>query len=366
MGADGKRGDAPRRRRGRAKPPGPHDLGHTEVWRAELTRGLRALVDGDEAAAEAHFGRAYRSAPHRAEVCFALGRERLRQGKLDEAEKLLRRAFSPGGMLAAAAALARCLGADPARRAEAHAVLDDALRPGEPGDDEPGLLVVRAELFLEERRAADARDALERARGVLEREQRDAPATRAAITLAMAKVSNLEGIALGEAGRDEEALFAFKRAFDLDPAWSGPMVNMGAVFARLARPARARACYERALVIDAENTVARYNLAEVCRQRGDAIGAEAEYRHVLELEATYPGARIALAELLCDRGRIAEALDLVSAGPVELDREHVSSCCRVAQIMAKNGHLEAAGELVRAARRVDAVRAASMLDPERT
>jgi tetratricopeptide (TPR) repeat protein len=362
MGADGERGDAPRRRRGRGKAGAARAEveAPTEVWRVELNRGLRALVDGDEVAAEGHLERAYRSAPERAEVCFALGRERMRQGKLDEAERLLRKAFRSGGMLAAAAALARCLGGDAARRGEAHAVLDEALRPGE--EDEPGLLVVRAELFVEEREVGRAREALERARAVLDREQRDAPATRAAIALAMAKVSNLEAVALVEEGRDEEALFAFKRAFDLDPAWAGPMVNMGAVFARLGRPARARGCYERALVLDPENCVARYNLAELCRRRGDAQSAEAEYRRVLELDAAYPGARVALAELLCDGDQIEAALEVVSAGPLQLAREHVVSSCRVAKRLADAGFFDAAAALVRAARRVDPVRAAAILD----
>jgi tetratricopeptide (TPR) repeat protein len=321
----------------------------TEVWRVELTRGLRRLAEGNATRAEEHFQRAYRSAPERAEVCFALGHERLRQGQLDEAERLLRSAWSADHMLAAAAALARCLGVLGARRDEAHAVLDEACAVA---GDEPGLRVVRAELFLEDEDVARARAELEHAQGVLDREERDAPATRAAIKMAYARVWNLEGVSLAAEGRGDEALFSLKRAFDLDPAWAGPLVNMGAVFAQLGRSARARACYERALVLDGENAVARYNLAEICRQRGDVVAAEAEYRRLLEIDETYPGARIVLAELLCGGKRVAEALEVIAAGAVELETEHVAACCRVARQLMEAGHYVEAAELVSLARRV--------------
>jgi tetratricopeptide (TPR) repeat protein len=268
----------------------------TELWRAELVRGLRCLAAGDPVAAEAHLVRAERAAPERPEVCFALGRERLRQERLDEAEALLRRAWS-GRLPAAAAALAQCLGVAGERRAEAHAILDDALaeRP-----DEPGLLTVRAELLLvddRDRRCDEARALLERASRVLAETHREAPATRAAIAAVLAKALNLDGIALAAAGNAPGALFAFKRSFDLAPRWASPLVNMGAVFAEMGRPARARACYERALVLDDDNPVARYNLALLARARGDLARAEAELRRVLAVDPEYPGAQLALDEI---------------------------------------------------------------------
>lgn len=343
----GERRESSRRRRARTKES--LAAGLTEVWRVELSRGLRCLAEGNSERAEEHFRRAYRNAPERAEVCFALGHERLRQGQLDEAERLLRAAWTTNGMLAAAAALARCLGVCGDRRAEAHQVLDQAC---EAAGDEPGLRVVRAELYLEDHDGEHARVELDAAQAVLEQEERDAPATRAAIRLAFARVWNLEGVSLSEAGRRDEALFAFKRAFDLDPAWAGPMVNMGAVFAQLGRSARARACYERALVLDGENAVARYNLAEVCRRRGDMVTAEAEYRRLIDLDGAYPGARIVLADLLCERRRLDEALDVIGDGALRLEREHVPACCRVAKHLAEAGKLVEAAELVRLARRV--------------
>ena len=50
-----------------------------------------------------------------------------------------------------------------------------------------------------------------------------------------------EGIELLECEQADCALFAFKRACDLDPRWSNPHVNMGATFADMGKRARALA-----------------------------------------------------------------------------------------------------------------------------
>jgi tetratricopeptide (TPR) repeat protein len=364
------------------------DTDLTEVWRVELKRGLKKLAEGDAARAEDHFARAYQRAPERPEVCFALGRERLRQGRLDEAEPLLRIAWETDRSLAAAAAaLARCLLRIGGRLDDAQAVIDQALTAL---GDEPGLLVVSAELSLEDGRPDRARAALVRAQASLDASGREASSTREAIQAGLACAGNLEGIQLGRAGRTEEALFAFKRAFDLEPSWAGPLVNMGAIFAQLGRAARARACYERALVMDPRNPVTRFNLASLDRASGDLDAAEAEYRRVLELDVHYPGARIALAEIAMELGRpdaavevlrpaverapedpevqfhLGMALDMCGESApaeehlrraLELSPDHVPACCRLALLLGKLGRYLDAAELVRRARQLDAHRA---------
>jgi tetratricopeptide (TPR) repeat protein len=370
----------------------------TEVWRIELARGLRSLASGDFEAAEARFVRAHRHAPDRPEVCFALGRERFRQGNLVEAETLLRAAWGERKLAVAAGALARCL-SSAGRRPEAFAVLDDALEAL--GEVAP-LLVVRADLHLDAEDVTAARACLDRATEIVDRGageakllgKRAGAATRDAIATGHARAHNLDGIALGKAGRTEEALFAFKRAFDLEPAWAGPLVNMGAVFARLGRTARARACYERALVMDPTNVVARYNVALAARERGDLDRALADYRRVLELDDDYPGVRLALAEVLIERGQPAPAAALLEEqlsrvpGDVTVlyhlgvacellgdetraearlrealvaDEEHIPALCRLAGVLGRRGQVIAAAELVRRARGLDAERASRYL-----
>src|SRR5262245_42311924 len=109
--------------RGRGR-QGSSDGRLSEAWRVDLSRGLRCLAEGDLGRASELFGRAHARAPERPEVCFALGRERLRQGKVDEAETLLRTAWTADRSPAAAAALARCIGLVGRRPAEGHAILD--------------------------------------------------------------------------------------------------------------------------------------------------------------------------------------------------------------------------------------------------
>jgi tetratricopeptide (TPR) repeat protein len=325
----------------------------TEVWRIELARGLRRLAQGDTDGATACFARAHRGAPDRPEVCFALGRQRLRAGDLAEAEPLLARAWS-SGLVVAAAALARCR-ARAGQRDEARAVLEAALAVA---GDAPGLHVVRAELLLEDGRHEDARVALDRAAQVT---TASAPATRAAITAAQARCHHEEGLALAARGEREAALFAFKRAFDLDPAWASPLVNMGAVLAELGRPARARACYERALVLDPENSVARFDLALLARARGDVATAEREPRLAIATDPGNEAARLVLAELLCARQDAPGAFALFAGDAGAPDEGElraaaaaepidVGACIRLARLLGQRGELGEAVALLQRAR----------------
>lgn len=286
------------------------------AWRTELRRGLECLHAGDFAAAEAHFEHAHRRAPQRPEVCVALGRERLRRGRIAEAEALLRAAWSADpSLISAAASLARCLGIFAHRGAEAHAVLDEAdARHGR----DPGLLVVRSEVFLEERRIAEARAAAQAALAAASSDGGAArpSAARAAAELALARVHNAEGLELAHAGRDDEALFAFKRASDLDADWAAPVVNLGATFARLGRLARARSAWERALVLDPDNAAARRNLADDRLQSAGALEADDDLagaeKHLLAALAVEPGHALAharLAQLYARLGRYLEAAE---------------------------------------------------------
>ncbi len=229
----------------------------TESWRAELIAGLHALREGHFSQAETHFDRAYRAAPERAEVSFALGRERLRRGNAAEAEELLWAAWrTDPSLLSAGATLARCLGLHRGRNAEAHAVLDEAeAHHGR----QPALDVTRAELFAHAKDWERAEQCARRGLATTESEGEKDP-TRLAAAAVLARVDNERGVDLARAGDHEAALFAFKRASDLDPAWGAPHLNTGAAFAALGRRRAARTAYERAIAVDPTNAIAHYNL----------------------------------------------------------------------------------------------------------
>lgn len=277
--------------------------GVRSLWRAELKRGLELAEAGDTDGARAAFARAHALAPDEAEPAFALGREEQRRGRLSEAERLLRlaRLARPAWPLGAAA-LARVIvaRAQPTPRlaiAEARRVLAPA-RAAAPQN--PVLLLVEGELLLEEERADDARRAFV--------EARDAGADAAAVAAGLARAENLHAIALAASGRADEAIFAFKRAADLDPRWAPPRANLGALWQRLGKPRRALEQYRRALALDPTHGPACFNLGLLLRERGDLDGAARAFAAALTANPPHPDARVELALALCDRGEHARAI----------------------------------------------------------
>ena len=136
---------------------------------------------------------------------------------------------------------------------------------------------------------------------------------------------------------------------------------MGAVFARLGRPARARACDDRALVLDGNNAVAHYNLAELARLRGESKAAELGYRRVLEIAPSYPGARVSLAEVLLGAGDVEQVLEVLASGEPVVDGESVVAACRLAKALVRAGHYEEAARIVKVAKESHAERVEDLL-----
>jgi tetratricopeptide (TPR) repeat protein len=354
--------------------------GLVETWRSELRRGLERLRAGEFSAAEAHFARAHRLAPDRAEACFALGRERLRRGDLDQAEALLRQAWQRDpSLLSAAAFLARCLGLERGDVPAARAVLDEATMHH--GRVAP-LAVVEAELFLEEGRGDEARASADRALADGEASDTAHDAARAVL----ARVHNQEGIDRATSGDAEAALFAFRRAAELDPDWSAPLCNLGAAFETIGRAERAQDSYERALALEPDSVTARFNLARLLRDRGQLSAAIA----VLDRAGDATELLALRAELYIDDGQIERAtallgaevvrapeqpgawVDLASGWMAAGDRPRAEDCLRIAleldpaHVRAK---LRLADLLVRDGRYIEAAQLASsaeMADPALT
>ncbi len=362
-----------------------------EAWRRELRRGLRSLRAGEFERAESHFARAHRWAPDRPEVCYALGRERLRRGETSQAEALLRAAWEGDrSLVSAAATLARCLALHMQRFDDALAVLVEIERQHGPL---ALVAVVRSEILLEQgsldaaRRAA--RDALE----ACDREgesQAGTATAREAARAALARVENQEGIDLADSGDSEAALFRFKRAADLDPSWSSPHVNMGATFAGMGKLQRARECYQTAVDVDPHNPLGYYNLGLLLKDFGDLGLARTALEIACELDGSLAEARTALAEICLELGDVDRAVtelativdecpedshawvnlgaalssrdDLKGAEAawrraLQIDPCHVGACCRLADLLTRDARYLEAAILARRAQEIDAAQA---------
>lgn len=283
----------------------------TPRWRHYLARGARSLEEGEYAEASLAFERALAEAPDEPQVQLAVGREWMRQGRYDAAEPLLRRAFEAlPGSTAAAAALARLLGLHRDQPAEAFRVLQRALAAT---PDAAPLQVIRGELLLEAGVFEEARVAFGQVQGD--------PVCAEAARIGLARSYNIEGISLSERGELERAIFAFKRAVDLEPSWSGPHVNLGVVFTRLGKKEKALAAYAAALERDPTNPVAHFNLGTAQRELGLLGEAARTLEELLQIAPDYPHVRGALANVL------GELRDFDRAIALLLEELEIEGCC---------------------------------------
>lgn len=325
-----------------------------EPWLIELRRGLDKLRAGEFGSAEAHFARAHRWAPGRPEVCFALGREKLRRGDVDGAEGLLRAAWQADpDLVSSAAALARCLGLNRAKFPEAHAILDDASRRH---PDSATLLVVRAEILVEQRRG---REALEAAHAALTRAGDDSLAIEAA-RAAMARAHNLEGTRLVEHGEIHRAMFSFKTAAGLDPHWAAPLVNIGAALSALGKRARAIEHYERALDCDPDCAAAHSNLGKALLTQRQIERAVHHLGRAVELAPTDAAIWVDLAAGCLATDDRENAEDCLRQA-IDLDPMHIVAHCRLADLLARDGRYLEAARLAETAQQIDPDRAERLL-----
>ncbi|HWN66224.1 MAG TPA: tetratricopeptide repeat protein [Haliangium sp.] len=356
-----------------------------ETWQSALRRGLEHQRAGRLEQAESCFVQAHRLAPDRPEVCYALGRARLRTGAIAEAERLLRAAWlRDRSLVSAAGTLARCLGLHAGRFEDAHGVLDEAAT-------EHGavalLAVVRGELLLAQDRLEEARAAADAAL-LAQGSGNEREAARAVL----ARVANREGILCAERGETDRALFLFRQAAHLDSSWSSPHVNQGAVLTRMAMTERAAAAYDRAVAIEPDNPRAYENRGLLRKELGDLEGARSDLSRVLKLEPQARAAAVALAavhralhdpravaavladavehaaddvELWCELGvAFADAGDRNSAEAcwrrvLQLVPDHPGACTHLASLLVRDGRLHEAAVL---ARRVPDQSAASRED----
>jgi superkiller protein 3 len=305
-------------------------------WHRELRRGLEASKQGDFSRALSHFERAHRSAPERAETCLALGRERWRRGELHEAEDLLRRAVaSADNFLSARLALARFCALERKSFAEAHALLESAPR-------QDLVTLVRAEILIEEERWTEVEELVAPLRASGD------PQTREGADLVQARVENWRGLALVDQGAHEAAVFAFKRASDLDPSWGTPLSNLGAALETLGNKKRAEEAYRKATELQPDYATAWFNLARL-QAAHSPQSARTSYQRAHDSAPQDPELAVAVARFLAEDSPI-EARSVLEANAIARG-DHERAWLELSERLAANHELDLAEDCLRSAYR---------------
>jgi tetratricopeptide (TPR) repeat protein len=132
-----------------------------------------------------------------------------------------------------------------------------------------------------------------------------------------ARVANAEGDRCAAAGRSADAIAAFERAVDLDPAYSRAWANLGWARFGAGDLRGAAAANQRALALAGDDPEllgsAHYNLGRVAQAQGDLIAAREAYRASLRAR---PHAGVAARlEALDSPAERAADVDLLVAAP---------------------------------------------------
>lgn len=230
------------------------------AWRTPLIQGLRRVAEGNFPAALPSLERAHRLGPNVPEVCLAYGRELLRVGD-ERGLALVEQAHDSSPRLTSATCeLARHLAArgdfDRAKQVLACG------RERHSGD--PLLSLASGEVALD---SGDL-DEAEREANQVALHCSDSRYQEAARSI-LSRCANHRGLALAAEEKFTTAVFAFKRAHDLDPCWPGPLINMGAAFTRLGRHKRALGLYMQAERLAPQSSLVAYNIGLEHMELGD-------------------------------------------------------------------------------------------------
>jgi tetratricopeptide (TPR) repeat protein len=111
------------------------------------------------------------------------------------------------------------------------------------------------------------------------------------------------GLALEDTGAPaREAIEAYQKAVELNPAAAGALLNLGTIHFRMKKLKEAEGFYLRALAVDPRYALAHFNLGNLYDELGAAAAAERHYLHALEVNPHYADAHFNIALLHEKRG----------------------------------------------------------------
>jgi tetratricopeptide (TPR) repeat protein len=120
-------------------------------------------------------------------------------------------------------------------------------------------------------------------------------------TLREAETWFQKGLDLEETGAPvEQAMDAYRKALELNPAAAGALVNLGTIHYRLRQFGEAERYYAQAIAADPAYALAEFNLGNLFDEQSRMKEAVSHYRRALELNPSYADAHFNLA-LICER-----------------------------------------------------------------
>ena len=309
--------------------------------------GALLQATGDFAAAAARLGRALELRPGRdleGAALIRLGDVRLQLGRLDEARQSFEAALSREGTAAAAhfglgrVALARG-DANAANTAAGHFEAALALQPGASEVRSPLATAYRKLGRLDDARAALAAYGEGRVTfpdPLLEQ--------TAALNTGSRQYIQAGTTALREK-RFADAVAAYRKALEADPADATVWANLGVALAGLGDLPGAEQSYRKALDVEPANARAHYNLGTLLAARGDRREGIEHLEAAVRSDPESRDALFNLGQALAEAGEPARALDawdrLLKLNPQEV----VSRFHRAQALSALGRHGEAAAEL---------------------
>lgn len=106
----------------------------------------------------------------------------------------------------------------------------------------------------------------------------------------------------------EEAIEAYLKAIEFNPAAAGALVNLGTIYFHRREWPKSEQYYKQAIEADANYALAHYNLGNLYDERGDAEQAYTHYHAALRLQPQYADAHYNLALLHQGQGDMMKAL----------------------------------------------------------
>jgi tetratricopeptide (TPR) repeat protein len=137
------------------------------------------------------------------------------------------------------------------------------------------------------------------------------------------------GLDLEETGAPvEQAMEAYQKALELNPAAAGALVNLGTIYYRMRQFAEAEKYYVQAIVADPGYPLAEFNLGNLYDEQGLLKEAVSHYQKALDLNPSYADAHFNMA-LICERS--GDPMQAVAHWKTYLKLDHSGQWAEIAR-----------------------------------